>query len=63
VDYTIAPDISGQPIAVASITNAFQAANVQVANTKTTAAVTAADVSPPKKTAMPTCKQNKQRLD
>jgi hypothetical protein len=55
VDYTVAPDASGTPIAPAAITTAFKAAGVKIGATTTAAAVVAADVQPAKVTATPTC--------
>jgi len=47
VDYTVAPDASGTPIAPTAVTTAFNAANVAIAGSKTTAPVTAAQVQSP----------------
>ena len=55
VDYTVAPDASGTPIAPAAITTAFKAPGVKIGATTTTAAVVAADVAPAKATATPAC--------
>lgn len=54
VDYTVAPDASGTPIAPAAITTAFKAPGVKIGATTTAAAVVAADVQTPKVTATPT---------
>ena len=55
VDYTVAPDAAGKPIAPAAITTAFKTKGVSIGGFTTTAAVVAADVAPPKATAMPAC--------
>jgi hypothetical protein len=55
VDYTVAPDAAGKPIAPAAITAAFKAPGVSIGGSRTTAAVVAADVAPAKATAMPAC--------
>ena len=55
VDYTVAPDARGRAISGRVITTAFKTKGVSIGGFTTTAAVVAADVAPPKATAMPAC--------
>lgn len=47
VEFSVAPDATGQPIAASTITQAFSKAGIQVAGTTTTKAIAASTVMPP----------------